>query len=176
MKKLLIAILLMAGVAWPQEPAFRWVEFHPPLYPTIARSAHIEGKVIIEFTILPDGTVTVQKSTGHPILVAAALDSLKQSKAKCDGCGDNAVMSSIGFDFRITGEGCYHTAKPSNPETLDNAKISPAPSEGSVTSVPLNTITITAELSCICCSKVVRIKSRSIRCLYLWKCAWRRQD
>jgi protein TonB len=50
-----------------------------PIYPPIAQSARVQGVVIIEATIGPDGRVTNAKVLrGQPLLDQAALDAVKQ--------------------------------------------------------------------------------------------------
>ena len=50
-----------------------------PLYPDMARRAHLEGVVKIELQVAPNGTV--RKATvvgGNPVLADAALDAVRQ--------------------------------------------------------------------------------------------------
>jgi protein TonB len=50
-----------------------------PIYPAIAQSARVQGVVIIEATIGPDGRVQDAKVLRSiPLLDAAALDAVKQ--------------------------------------------------------------------------------------------------
>jgi TonB family protein len=83
------ALLFISSVAWGQAekqlPASD-VERHivkrvDPTYPQMASIAHIQGKVIVEITIAPDGSVVQARAvSGHPILVQAALDAVKRWK------------------------------------------------------------------------------------------------
>jgi len=51
----------------------------PPVYPDIARAARVQGVVILECTISPQGKVTdVKVLRGIPLLDAAAQDAVKQ--------------------------------------------------------------------------------------------------
>ncbi|HTC57794.1 MAG TPA: energy transducer TonB [Candidatus Sulfotelmatobacter sp.] len=60
----------------PQGPGVKWVR---PVYPAVARAAQIQGRVVLKVTISPDGEVEkVDLLSGHPILVAAAIDAVKQ--------------------------------------------------------------------------------------------------
>jgi protein TonB len=53
----------------------------PPVYPEIARRAHISGLVVLEVTIDEEGNVTGWKTQqGHPVLVEAAVQAVKQWK------------------------------------------------------------------------------------------------
>jgi len=50
-----------------------------PIYPPMAKQARIQGVVRLEATISPEGRVTNLKViSGHPLLVQAALDAVKQ--------------------------------------------------------------------------------------------------
>lgn len=52
-----------------------------PLYPDIARRMNVAGKVKIEVVIAPDGHVrTTRVIGGHPLLVQACQDALKEWK------------------------------------------------------------------------------------------------
>ena len=56
-----------------------------PVYPAIAQSARVQGVVIIEATIGPDGTVQEAKVLRSiPLLDAAALDAVKQWAVHAD--------------------------------------------------------------------------------------------
>ncbi len=49
--------------------------------PPLAKAAHVSGKVLIQISISPQGDVTSWKVvSGHPILIQAALDAVKQWK------------------------------------------------------------------------------------------------
>lgn len=50
-----------------------------PVYPQIAKTAHIEGTVVLHAIIAKDGSVqTVQYVSGPPLLMRAAMDAVKQ--------------------------------------------------------------------------------------------------
>lgn len=50
-----------------------------PVYPQIAKTAHISGTVVLHAIIAKDGTVQeVQYISGHPLLLRAATDAVKQ--------------------------------------------------------------------------------------------------
>ncbi len=51
----------------------------PPVYPAEARQAGISGAVLLNVLIGKDGTVkNIEAGRGHPLLVAAAIDAVKQ--------------------------------------------------------------------------------------------------
>jgi len=50
-----------------------------PQYPQLARTAHIQGEVVIAVTITETGAVSNPKAvSGHPMLVQAALDAVRE--------------------------------------------------------------------------------------------------
>jgi periplasmic protein TonB len=51
-----------------------------PMYPAIARNAHIQGTVVVEATISKDGIVEhARVVSGHPMLAGAALNAIVQA-------------------------------------------------------------------------------------------------
>jgi TonB family protein len=55
----------------------------PPIYPPLARQAHIQGTVILKVEINKSGDVeSMQLISGHPILAPATIDAVKQWKYK----------------------------------------------------------------------------------------------
>ncbi len=54
-----------------------------PTYPQMARIAHIQGDVILQATISKAGSIeNLRAVSGHPILIQAAMDAVKQWKYK----------------------------------------------------------------------------------------------
>jgi TonB family protein len=54
-----------------------------PIYPPLARQAHIQGTVILKVVISNDGDVKdIQLFSGHPMLAPAAIEAVKQWKYK----------------------------------------------------------------------------------------------
>jgi protein TonB len=54
-----------------------------PLYPALARQARIQGNVVLHAIIDKDGKVAqLEVISGHPLLVQAALDAVKQWRYK----------------------------------------------------------------------------------------------
>ena len=50
-----------------------------PIYPSMARSAGIQGSVVLQAVIGRDGTIeNVQVINGHPMLVKAAVEAVSQ--------------------------------------------------------------------------------------------------
>jgi protein TonB len=54
-----------------------------PTYPQMARIAHIQGDVMLQATISKSGVIeNLHATSGHPILIQAAMDAVKQWKYK----------------------------------------------------------------------------------------------
>jgi protein TonB len=54
-----------------------------PVYPPLARQAHIQGSVVLDADISKDGAIeTLKAISGHPLLIPAAVDAVKQWRYK----------------------------------------------------------------------------------------------
>jgi protein TonB len=75
-----------------------------PMYPPLARAAHVEGIVIIEATIGPDGRVQdARVLRPNPLLDAAALDAVRRwefTPTLLNGI-PVAVLMTVTVDFRL---------------------------------------------------------------------------
>lgn len=161
----LILCLSMFEHVWAQaasstEPAQSGVvltKLFPPEYPPLARQAHITGDVVVRLSIAPDGSVmSAVLFDGHPMLAPAALESARKSEFECRGC-DGVASYSLTYSFEIHGE-CREDCR-----SLQEVRQSQ------------DHVVITADPVCTCdpASVITRIKWRSPRCLYLWRCASR---
>ena len=75
-----------------------------PTYPTIARTANVEGMVIIEAVIAADGTVRdARVLRSVPLLDRAALDAVKQWRYAPTRLGGVAVpvIVTVTVHFRL---------------------------------------------------------------------------
>ncbi len=71
-----------------------------PAYPELARRMNVAGKVKIEVVIAPDGHVLRTRTIGgHPLLVQAAQDAVKEWKFM-SAPGESTQV--VEFDFRGT--------------------------------------------------------------------------
>ena len=139
-------------------------ELSPPIYPPLARQARIAGDVKLELRIRPDGGIdSVEIVSGPPMLGAAALDSAKTSRFECYHCSAEGTGYSLLYTFALSAR-----EKPCEP-----AEQSPS-SEHRVLGMHWseNHVTLIAEPIYICDPGDQLKKVRSIRCMYLWKCAW----
>jgi TonB family protein len=77
-----VRAIRIARTPGPQGPGVKWVR---PVYPEEARAAHIQGRVVLKVTISLEGEVEkADLLSGHPMLVAAAIDAVKQWRYRPD--------------------------------------------------------------------------------------------
>jgi TonB family protein len=96
-----ILLVCIAASAIDQEPRLNWITFQEPVYPQMARIAHIVGRVTLEIIVHPDGSVTIANAVGHPILVQAAKDSVQKSKLSCGDCGAEPHNFTVVYEFKF---------------------------------------------------------------------------
>lgn len=76
----------------------------PPVYPTLARAAHIQGDVVIDAVLDEQGNVTEMKVvSGPPLLYQAALEALAQWKYQPTYLNDQpvSVQFIVTVSFRL---------------------------------------------------------------------------
>ena len=128
-------------------------KLHEPVYPPIARTAHITGDVALRVQVRQDGTVqAVEFVSGPPLLKQAAMDSAGESQFECRGCTGALTSSQVIYSFELSN--------------LDTCAPSSRPPQVSVSP---NHVSITVFTHYIC--DPIAVKVRSIKCLYLWRCA-----
>lgn len=79
----------------------------PPIYPLLAKQARIQGLVVLEVTISRIGDVAgVRAISGHPLLIEAALDAVRQWKYRRTLLNDQPVevVSSVEVQFTSGSE------------------------------------------------------------------------
>jgi len=108
----LLALVLLAGLGQSQEPrkvsneeaTQRLTKRVPPEYPALAMTAHIQGSVLLTVTITESGSVTnVKAVSGHPILIQAAMDAVRQWEFNpfVEEGKPVSVLASIKVDFQL---------------------------------------------------------------------------
>lgn len=71
-----------------------------PKYPELARQYHLAGKVRIEVTVSPNGSVKKASVVGgNPLLAGAALDAVRQWKYEA---GSKETVEMVDFVFEST--------------------------------------------------------------------------
>jgi periplasmic protein TonB len=74
-----------------------------PAYPSLARAARIQGTVKIEAILSADGTVRdARVVSGHPLLLAAALDAVRQWLYRPTVLNDVPVEVKLAIDVNFT--------------------------------------------------------------------------
>ena len=102
-----IALVALAGTstltAQPNEESGRKVKSRvQPAYPAIARKMNVAGSVKVEVVVAPSGEIKSTKVIGgHPLLVSAAVDALKQWKYEPAGEETTTVVE---FRFNPTNQ------------------------------------------------------------------------
>ena len=77
-----------------------------PVYPSLAKQAHIQGQVILRAVINRDGMIqNVEALSGHPMLVQAAIDAVKQWRYRpyCLNGETVEVETQITVNFALSG-------------------------------------------------------------------------
>ena len=77
-----------------------------PEYPSLARSARIQGPVVLEAVISRQGTIEkLRVLTGHPMLVRAAIDAVIQWRYRCYVLNNEPVEveTQITVNFSLSG-------------------------------------------------------------------------
>jgi len=136
-----------------------------PVYPQMARVANVFGEVKVSVTVHPDDTTDVVGLSGHPLLRSAAIDSAKQSHFACRACTLPLVyLLTYDFEQSTAGDCCTGTSMP--------VQVQQWPEQHDDSGNPETRITATAEHFCFCDPGAeIPSQRRSLKCLYLWKCA-----
>jgi len=74
------------------------------VYPAVARAARIQGTVVLSAVIAKDGTVeNLSLLSGHPLLVPAAMDAVKQWRYRPYTLNGQPVevMTQIHVNFQL---------------------------------------------------------------------------
>jgi TonB family protein len=137
-----------------------------PIYPPSARAARITGDVELTLNVRQDGSIeSATVVSGHPLLSPAALDSAQHSQFDCHKCTTAVNLYRLVYTFRIEGE-CDCMPPPDNNHKPSNQEQSyPQVVEAE------HRVTVTAQVMCICDPVSSISYRRSLKCLYLWRCA-----
>jgi TonB family protein len=157
-----VAVPRAFSQATASQPEVVLVKLSPLVYPPLARQAHIAGDVSIRLSIRQDGSVeSAEVIGGHPMLAQAALESAQKSQFECRGCNATASYTltytfSIDAECRL-GPNCENLQRPPRLAELRDH------------------IELTVDPVCTCdpVATITKIKVRSAKCLYLWRCGSR---
>jgi hypothetical protein len=123
-----------------------------PIYPTIARVARVSGDVHLMLGIFRNGSIeSAVVVDGPPILHKAALESAQKSQFECKGCGAAVTPYSLTYTFQLSENGQLQS------QVIQSQ----------------NHVTVIDQTVCLCDPSPDRIKVRSAKCLYLWRCGSR---
>ena len=138
-----------------------------PIYPPLARAAHIEGDVDLKLSIRQDGSLeSATAVSGHPLLTAAALDSAQHTQFECRKCSEPTTDYRLVYTFQVEAvRECEPVA--SIPKTSGPDMTYPRVTNAT------NRVTVTALVVCISHPAPDVRKLRSLKCLYLWRCSTR---
>lgn len=170
MKKLAVYLLLIWALAAtraqdaPSEKTpqmeHRITKLPLPSYPAMARAAHVWGSVELNLSIRQDGTVdSAEAISGPGMLRAAAVESAKHTQFECVGCAGTSGPFRVVFNYELTATNDCGEPNKSYPRISELA----------------GTVTIAGESAGTCDPEetVEKVRARSAKCLYLWKCGWR---
>ena len=136
-----------------------------PVYPAIPRTAHITGDVELMLEVRQDGSIeSVVVVSGPPLLQKAALISAQQSQFECHGCSAQPTWYRLVYTFQLLDSGCCAE------EDSKTADIGPPRTYPQITQSQ-NRVTVVDQVLCICDPAGHIGKVRSLKCLYLWRCA-----
>jgi TonB family protein len=133
-----------------------------PIYPPVAREAHITGDVEVMIGVRKDGSVeSAIVASGPPLLRPAALDSVQRSRFECRNCNEEINNCRLVYTFKIEGDcSCDPRDGNSNQRDQPYSQITEAQ----------HRVTVTAHTICTCDPASDFKKRRSLKCLYLWRC------
>jgi len=129
----------------------------PLTYPRVAQHARIQGEVQVVVGVRRDGTVeSASIVSGHVLLGRSALQNAQDSEYKCPSCREAVTTYSLIYTSRLD------------------------PSAGQSKTIPVtqvgNHITVIDESPTITVTNYdppSAFRTRSAKCLYLWKCGRR---
>jgi TonB family protein len=76
-----------------------------PTYPQIAQSARVQGVVIVDVEVDPDGHVASSKVTRSiPLLDKAVLEAVNETYFICEACGTASQRRTLAYEFRFGDE------------------------------------------------------------------------
>jgi hypothetical protein len=140
----------------------------PPIYPVLAKQAHITGDVILELGVGQDGRlVSVAAASGNLLLQQAALDSVHQSRLACQSCTEGVTVLRIVYSFQLGPmKSCAQT--PTTPDVEHHDESYPQVIQS------IDHITLVDEPIRNCDVEIFSAKKvRAARCLYFWRCGVR---
>src|SRR5260370_41556956 len=138
----------------------------PPIYPPLAKQTRITGDVELTLEVRADGSLkSAIVVSGHPLLKQAALDSAQRSQFACRKCDQEVRPLHVLYSFQLGPTSyCAEASGTSKADQSQESYPRVMQSQNHITVVdqPIGTCDLAADLK----------KVRSLKCLYLWKCAF----
>jgi TonB family protein len=130
-----------------------------PIYPPIALAARVSGSVELKLMLRPDGTVDSEEVVSGPaMLKQAALGLVSRTVFECKGCTETVTPFQVVFKFEL-GEAIFCEGRDQS-----YPRISQSANTVTVTDRPFGTCDPSATID--------KIRVRSVKCLFLWRCGW----
>jgi hypothetical protein len=131
-----------------------------PIYPPLAKAAHVEGDVEVEIKLGREGKIESVRATYYasPLLSPAALESARKSEFACRNCDAELTPYTLRYSFHLLEPDC------SREENLPTVKME------MLDSVPHITVSSKGVMICDPVVTVRKVRARSPKCLYLWRC------
>lgn len=145
-----------SGASEEREPV-SVIQLPPPDYPPMALAARVTGEVRLRIVLNPDGTPqSAEAENGPPMLLEQAVELVRKARFACEQCDKtNSLEITMRFEF----------GKSICPDQPRDPNYPHASATGSV-------ITIATQPFMLCDPAAsIGVRIRSIRCLYLWRCA-----
>ncbi len=84
------------------KPEWHSVNVSYPVYPPVARAAHITGDVDVMIGVRKDGSIESAVVVSGPLLLRpAALDSVQGSRFECRNCGEAINNYRLVYTFKL---------------------------------------------------------------------------
>lgn len=132
----------------------------PPSYPPMALAAHVFGDVELKVTLRREGTLdSVEAVSGPPMLRESAVGLAKQTQFECRHCDEASTPFRIVYRLEL-GNAIYCEERdksyPRVTQSSDTVMIADRPFG-----------------TCDPAATIERVRVRSAKCLFLWRCGWR---
>jgi TonB family protein len=154
-----------SGTSVESEGNVSLTKLFQPVYSPLAKQTRITGDVVLTVEVRKDGNVeSTSLVSGHPLLKQAALESAQHSQFMCKNCSEGAHSFQMVYSFQL-GPTRYCAQGPATPKAGEEEEAYPRVIEST------NHITVIDYPVGTCDMAGTITKARSLKCLYLWRCA-----
>jgi len=154
-----------SGASAETHPRIVLAQLHDPVYPQLARLAHVDGDVELTLKLKQSGVIeSVDAISGSPLLQQAAKDSAMQSQFECDGCTAASVPYTLVYTFQLGPAEPCDSGSPNSKNAKEVESFPKVTHEG-------NRVVL-VDWAVSTCDAVgeLHYRVRSSKCLYIWKC------